>query len=369
MDRKNWHDDRRLDIVVLGPMGGENEKTPAPQCLQIKEALERVLSEERAKELLSKAQINNYLVHAPEQWGGADIIDGVFSRIDSADLVIISLTPRTGPDGQVSANVYYELGLVNSLGIPHILLVQKGTKVPFYLKNFRYQEVENNDIQHLAQQLSQSLYTFLDLDSRENLGASPVSRFYDGLPVVDISAAVGLGTGYYTNFIERFLKEGGYRNEYPELVRGLIMARPQSLDHSYNTDKQHLTQVLEQAGMTLKTEQLPQPKENPRGPVWIDHVDGIIIDLPRTMYTLKHSPRFMTLTRRLYPRDPSGHAHPQAQHLLKQMSQRLIEQMESGVRYLMRQRLHGVEPHRFAISTIDELPQSIQQLRQHLGLN
>ena len=66
----------------------------------------------------------------------------MFSKLDTADLVIFNITPRID-ETNTSPNVFYELGLVHALGLPYLIVVQEGNEVPFYLKSTRYYEVKD----------------------------------------------------------------------------------------------------------------------------------------------------------------------------------------------------------------------------------
>jgi hypothetical protein len=56
------------------------------------------------------------------------LLQQIIRRIASADLVIVDLS-------QANPNIYYELGIVHSLGVPTILLLRKSERIPFDIRD------------------------------------------------------------------------------------------------------------------------------------------------------------------------------------------------------------------------------------------
>ena len=62
---------------------------------------------------------------APEEGNGTGIVTSVLREIESSDLIVVDISTE-------SPSVIYELGAVNALGHPYIL-VTSGDSLPFYL--------------------------------------------------------------------------------------------------------------------------------------------------------------------------------------------------------------------------------------------
>ena len=362
MINKHYQDDQHLDILILGPMRGKDEEHSAGAL--VKKAVETILSEPPAKSLLQESHTTGYSVHIPDGFEEQEIVRNIFARLDITDLVIINLTPKDGPGGEPSANVYYELALIHALGLNAILLAQQGTKLPFYANTLNNTRVDSFSVEALTAVLRNPLLKFLDLKDTTDFTDNRVTQFYDDLPIVDISAAVGLATGYYYNFVGRLLRDGSFVSLYPGKINQLVIVRPTNVMDTYDQDKERLTGVLKEAGYELVNEKLDPPAGDKKGPVWIDHVKGIVIDLPRTIYPLKISPRLLSLQERLDKKN-SPAAAQKRDMLLKQASERLLDRVEHAIRYHVRKQQEGYRGNLLHFTTIPRLPELLKQL----GLN
>src|SRR5690606_38046701 len=153
-----------------------------------------------------------------------------------------------------------------------------------------------------------------------------ITQFYGGLPIIDISAAVGLATGYYYNFVGRLLTNGGIISHNKEKVKRLIIVRPLDVMNAYDEDKDVLTKTLSDNGYKLEEERgLIIPPGDDKGGIWVYHVDGVIIDLPRTIYPLKISPRLLSLQERMDKQGSFAKQHPARGIALRQLSEKLLD--------------------------------------------
>jgi nucleoside 2-deoxyribosyltransferase len=288
--------ERRLDVLVLGPMG-EDDRGPA-STLPIQDAIENLLQEDALRDLLNTHNIQEHTVHVPAGQNESEIVANILGLLDTADLVVFNLTPKQeNPD---RANVFYELGLVHALGIPAMLVVQEDTVVPFYAQSTQQYRVREFSVEALTDALRSPIRSFLDFENEESTTTfvnDRVTQFYR-LPIVDISAAVGLATGYYFNFLSRLITEGGFLAEYPGTIRAVVYVRPSSIQSTYEADQERLRAALEGEGLQLETRKLDPPKSDEKGPIWFDHVDGIVLDVPRTIYPLRRSPRLLSFLER-----------------------------------------------------------------------
>lgn len=360
MIKKTYFENNRIDILILGPMGGDKGIESSTSI--IGKAVTQLLAEERIKELLAKTGTSNYFVHIPEEWNEQEIINGVLSRLDIADLVIINLTPRDGVNGFPSPNVYYELGLIHALGLPVIPVYQAGTNAPFYVLTTRSYVVTEFTIEAVMNELRLPIQRFLDLDDNTDFSDNRVTQFYDHLPIIDISAAVGLATGYYYNFVGRLLRDGSFITSHPEKVKHLIIVRPNNVLDTYEQDLEQMKKVLSSADLTLTTEQLPEPPGDRKGPAWINHINGIVIDLPRTIYPLKISPRLLSLQDRFDKPGMSAATAQQRNIVLRQVSEQLLDRVQRAILYHVNKEREGYRKSLLHFARIEELPALIREL-------
>lgn len=352
----NYSADRRLDIIVFGPMGDSSSSS----TVQIRDALNSLLSEPDLAALLQQHHVLQHQVHVPDGQTEQEIVENLLNLLDTADLAVFDLTPKSANADR--ANVFYELGLVHALGIPVMLLVQKGSPIPFYARTSTQYRVPDFQPATLASVLRAPLREFLDLENRTTTFTNDrVSKFY-GLPIVDISAAVGLATGYYDNFLYRLIKEGGFLAHHPDKIRQVIYVRPSSVRSTYERDVQLLTESLRQANITLSLDQkLPPVPSDEKGGIWFNHVEGIVLDIPRTIYPLQRSPRLLSLLDRNRS-FPSLGAERKFQQRMSQVEESLLDRVEAAIRY---QRDHDGSRVRGRIlhfTTIDEAPSLVRSL-------
>lgn len=342
-------------------MGGGNRESSTSI---IGRSITQLLEEDKTKELLAKTGTANYQVHIPEEWNEQEIITGVLSRLDIADLVIINLTPRDGVQGSPSPNVYYELGLVHALGLPVMPVYQTGTNVPFYVLTTRGYVVEEFSIEAVMNELRSPIQKFLDPADDSDFSDNRITQFYDRLPIVDISAAVGLATGYYYNFVGRLLRDGSFISAYPDKVKHLLIVRPRNVLDTYEQDFEYMKQVLSSSGFVLEESKLEQPQGDRKGPAWINHVNGIVVDLPRMIYPLKISPRLLSLQDRYDRPGMSAAAEQQRNILLRQVSEQLLDRVQRVILYHVNKEREGYRKSLLHFAKIEELPDLIRRLSQ-----
>jgi nucleoside 2-deoxyribosyltransferase len=355
-----WNIDRRLDILVLGPMGDHED--PAASTAPIRDAVEALLREPAFITLLTRAGIaqENHRVHIPDGINEQEIIQSILTRLDTADLVLFNLTPKPGKD-EASPNVFYELGLVHALGIPAFIIKAGKSQVPFYARGMKQHRVNDFQLTTLKDALREPLRDFLDIEnSQTNFVNDRVTQFY-GLPIVDISAAVGLATGYYQNFVARLITEGGFIAAYPDSIRQVIIVRPSGVDSTYPADILALKAALAEAGHALATEKLPPPLGDTLGPLWFDHVQGVVLDLPRTIYPLQRSPRLLALRQRNQIL-PSPAAQRTFAQRYRQVGEQLLDRVEAAIRYQLLFDAQRVRSKILHFSKIAEAPHLVSRL-------
>lgn len=356
-----YADDRRLDVLVLGPMTGNDAERASSAVLA--QAIRLVLEGPEAKDFLEAGKVRSIDVHVPEALGYAEIVHGVLAHLDTADLVVVNVTPKDGPAGAMSPNVFYELGLVHALGIPVVLVAEQGTGLPFYFRSTQVLRAAPWNVDTLAAMLRGPIVRFLDPDGGSALHVNRVSEFYDGLPIVDISAAVGLATGYYHNFIARLIDEHGMAAQHPGTVKSVVIVQPTGVERTYEEDKDLLIARLREAGHELQPTKLEAPAGDRRGAMGVDHVHGIVVDLPRTFYPLRLSPRLLSLRKRMESARPTPERRRTNDQQLRRMADALIERFVSGIRFHMRYDGPRVRSHMVHFCSIGEAGALVSELR------
>lgn len=357
----NYYEDKVLEIVVLGPMGADDKNTSS-STKQIGRAIEDLLEEEDLKYFLKQTQTQPQKVKVPENWMASEIVNGIMGHVDTADLVVVNITPFDGPVGSPSPNVFYEIGLLHALGMPVICIAQKGTPLPFYIRMNRILEVASFEIEDVKDALRLSLTQFLNPDDYTNFTDNRITQFYGGLPIVDISAAVGLATGYYDNFVARLIKKNGFLYKNHNIAEQLIIVRPGNVMSDVELDKIAVKKILANNGYQPPEKVTLMNEDDPFRSMNVDLVGNIVIDLPTTFYTLKSSPRILSLTERLDRQVGfNAPANPKRNLVLRQLSERLLERVENAVRYHIRKNSGNIHQYLVDFSTIEQLPEVLKK--------
>jgi len=200
----------KKQCFIIGPMG--DMRSPEPRLTRIKLYVMRPLLEEVERRFGTE-----YEVFTPFDLTDPYIMDDVIKSIDRADLVVADITGN-------NPNVMYELGISHSLGRPTIVVREddaEAERTPFDIQAYRFLPI---NLSEGAYEQARSLLreTVYDIDRRIDdwqVVKNPVTSFY-GVPITNISPAVGLAQGYYYNFLR-------------PLVRNLIDTGPDPLRHIY----------------------------------------------------------------------------------------------------------------------------------------
>lgn len=141
-----------------------------------------------------------YTVITPDEpTGSEDVMRFVLKQLDTADLVVADLTHD-------NPNVYYELSIRHSLGLPYALISSTGTR--FDIARLRYVEYQPDrlDDATMRGRLEKMLHDRHQKVIDKGDSANPITDFY-GAPLVEVSPASGLGLGYYRNFIRNTISD------------------------------------------------------------------------------------------------------------------------------------------------------------------
>lgn len=286
-----------LQVFVIGPMvpRGDGAGAPHTHTLALRDGVRRHL-EARGR--------GDIAVRVPDAQSGSGIVTDVFRKIDSADLVVADLSgacpvsPRCpvaeGATGtcprchEPRPNVMYEIAFAHALGLPMILVTGAADAegVPFYLKQSRVAFAEAMETEALARALAPGLDAWLG--AGDDLTRNPLKDFY-GAAVVDISAAAGLAAGYFESYVVPIMRDAILADE--PACSGILVVLPERLD-SREVDLRRTRRMLEEtfgAGAVARDRDIPLVRGRRDCPFF---VDGVAIDLPRTLYTLTRSPRY-----------------------------------------------------------------------------
>lgn len=251
---------------------------------------------------------------APEDSNKNGIVGAVLSEIENSDLMIIDVSTE-------SPSVIYELGAVNALGLPYILVTSSST-LPFYLTqarsilNFVFADAfDPAEASHLELR-NRLLRNYQSLDGTE-ASESRFSEYFGGFPIVNISGPISAATGYQANFINRFAaqdhgilsKRVTWGKSAPDggSIIPVATVRPQHLvvilpDPSkysdYSQARAAFEETMETVGLPLESVAVMEGEgDNLRLGMGVlilrDHPE-IVLDIPRTMYPLMKSPRILT---------------------------------------------------------------------------
>lgn len=360
MNINHYSEDGILEIVVLGPMGAD-DKNVSSSTKQIGIAVDELLQEDELKKYLAQTNTKPEPTKVPENWMDSEIVKGIMGHVDTADLVIVNITPFDGIEGSASPNVFYEIGLLHALGMPVICINQKGFEPPFYIKTNRILEVTSFEIENIKEALRSSLTNFLNPADYTDFADNRITQFY-GLPIVDISAAVGLATGYYENFLSRMIKQNGFLFKNNDKVERLIVVRPENVLSDVELDKRKMEKILTDNGYTLHKKVTLSNTDDPFRNMNVDLVGNIVVDLPTTFYTLKSSPRLLSLRERL-DRQISFNAPPNPKRdlALRQLSERLLDRVKYVLQYHIQKNTGHVYQELVDFSTIEQLPEILKK--------
>lgn len=266
-----------LDIFIIGPMTSADGKNQVikDSIISIFNNLETDIA---------------YQVKIPEELIGGYIPENVFYEMDVADFVIADITGR-------SPNVFYEIAMLQSMGTPLIFidsLEHKDESIPFYLNHTNLLRVNKISLQELEKKLKPFIARFLNPKKFTNYSTSVISQYY-GLPLVYISAVMGVAFGYFSNFIKPFLQRNtGAIAQRENYVNQLCIIKPTDLSSEDNY-KNQLATILKDA-----VEKKYKCPASTRQIIFCPFSKGDkAFDVPAALFTLKKSPRLKKLRKKL----------------------------------------------------------------------
>ncbi len=208
---------KRLSVVIIGPMADRVDDAGVPVSDHLPN-IARALRACNARFAERGVDIFFVPVSAHDLRTG-DINEFAFLSIDQADLAIADISQR-------SPNVFYELCMLHALGRPTIVIDNSSTvgDLPFYLRRLKVVGVDDFAVEQLTPALMEALSAYVTSGSFAPLRSNPIEHFY-GSALVDASAASGVATGYFYNFVRRVIQ-----NDYGLIARLQKQGRRETKD-------------------------------------------------------------------------------------------------------------------------------------------
>jgi nucleoside 2-deoxyribosyltransferase len=269
---------------------------------------------------------------SPDSTPAALITRHVMDHLEAADLVVIDISDKR-------ANVMYEAGIVHALGLPYVFVTKQTVKaVPYYFQEnlvipeFVFADgYDPNQTSH--QQLRERLRLAVSQSGElARFAQNRISEYY-GYPIVDLSAPTGLATGYYINSVLRFTRQmsgflardhvwlakesfeqpsvsaSGESAVIDQKVRQqldkanlrhlVVVIPPPELENSFENDLAALKGIVGNDGWSFERVSILESADGANrfgfGGIVLAEDRGIVIDVPRTVYALRHSPRVQRL--------------------------------------------------------------------------
>jgi hypothetical protein len=160
-----------------------------------------------------------YTIITPDEpSGSAEVFKFIMTMLDTADLLVADLTHD-------NANVYYELSIRHSLGLPYGLITSED-RIKFDIATLRYIQYKASNLDD--PEIRKNLKAYLSARHNDVLTKgdvdNPTTGFY-GVPLAEVSPASGLGLGYFRNFVRTTMQD--IRDTQNEIYVDGIRVSPQ----------------------------------------------------------------------------------------------------------------------------------------------
>lgn len=305
---------QELRVFVLGRMvpegafsGDSYRYVRRTKTVQIASIVEGAAKALHADEKIDSA--DKIRVLAPEGDDRTNIVHSVLNHVEGSDLIIIDVSDE-------SPSVIYELGAVNALGKPYILVT--GESLPFYLlqsrsiMNFSFKdEYDPGDLTHV--ELRNRLLSNYTSEDGVGFSESVFSSYFQGLPIVNIAGPAGIATGYHVNTLNRFGRQGaGFLQKVVKVVEddggqepvvregrlsALVVVIPDIVKtDNYGKARVDLEDAMAEKGLPLMSASILEKKDGEYnnlgfGAMMLREHPDIVVDIPRTVYPLSMVPR------------------------------------------------------------------------------
>lgn len=343
-------------IFVIGPMG---DHVPDDGGMVLGRHIPNILQATRdAISVLENRAAGDFPtceVIGPQSRAG-DIVDQVFDQLIHCDLAIADISNR-------SPNVFYELAMLHSNGVPVILVTQKeedkSDRNTFYLLQQNVIGVDDFEVDTLRDAFLRDdngglgqLGALLTRPSRGQRN-NPITKYFKGVSFVNVAAATGVATGYYINFVQWVLRTGNIFRDYPDCAH-LVIVRPERLS-SLDRDIGRL-----EAAFKLETSKTPlerleyEHRGHPRDGYNIRRIGSIFLDYPSPISTLTASRQYDRMKDFLKD-DEGGLDRDAFERELAGLEQRIIDAFFGTLEDLAHNATDNVDFGRLRALSVDEI--------------
>jgi hypothetical protein len=329
-------------IFVIGPMTVSGNISS--NIIDIKAALDTILLS------LSDGYCT---VTIPQEQYGNDIPTDVFNAIDLSDLVVADISAR-------SPSVIYELAFAHALGIPTLLIDDEANyrdgrditaKPVFYLRGARTLRIDSRSRAALHNVLRPFIASWMEKANTQY--NDPLTKFYEGISLVDVSAVAGIAAGYAENFVVpvmNAIKDRGntfLQSEAPPVA--IVVVVPESIDQ-VDRFQYVVMEKLEKdfPGKVIFPLKLIVSQDRKEARTVI-YVQRIVIDVPRTVFPLRRSKRVDRLRQ-------SGREHE-----AEEMEQKLLARFMSTLEK-MAKRHDQIVSEQLLVKRLDELTDTLNAI-------
>jgi hypothetical protein len=299
-----------FDIFVGGPMGGEEKdggglfiKDHLGSLLKAVSNIAREMNEEARA--ISGMDYDFVSVSGPPPAGPGYIPDKVFDLLDKSDLGIFDMSGAvyTTEDGKAvwtraSPNVIYEYAFLHGLGVPTLPVAVEGHPIEFYFNQSSRLTVKRFTVAQLQKILRDPIKAAVNGRGNEIFRQNPISKFYDGISLVDISSTMGLANGYYFNFLRHATNH--QNSVFDQLnttghghlgLKKLVILKPESMSELQQL-RRRLSEQVKDIGLELNTLKEDASQVGSRRPFNFDHVGQYIVDILMPIGAMAVSPRY-----------------------------------------------------------------------------
>ncbi|NOD75832.1 MULTISPECIES: STING domain-containing protein [unclassified Ruegeria] len=285
--------------------------------------------------------VDDIVAITPDEALRGDIVAAVINGIESSDVVVVDVSEE-------SASVIYELGAVNALGIPYIL-VTNGETLPFYLMqqrailNFNFDDkFDKKEASH--QELRNKLLAAYESPDGIEFSESSFSKYFSGLPIVNISGPASIAIGYFMNSVLRFADPAtgflstrvnvsrdlgeGNTSTHETRLSAYVVVIPDIVKHrDFKNARMDLEDDLKKHDLSLMSASILELDTKAAaqklgfGALFLEQCPNIVVDIPRTVYALANVPRVkIAKDNELKFRVPSGR-----RRLLRRMLREFVD--------------------------------------------
>ena len=348
-----------LRIFIIGPMHESEDRSGlsyTDHTENIKRAAEIVL-----RELVQSNpdRMPFCEVIAPPDSAG-DIVQAVFPHIFHCDIAIADISSG-------SANVYYELAILHSLGIPVVLLTE-GRHADFYMLHNNVVNLASFEVEAIAEGLrgkrgSGHLEQII-LEPNEAQRSNPITRFLNRIPLVHFSAVSGIANGQFANFIYWVVKKDGVLTQLRS-YKSLILVRPtrvlsvdedvRRLEDVFGEEVMEGRRVKQRNGRPVRElAKFWHPEQtHPRDGIMLRRIGDCLIDYPTPISSLPMSRQYQDAAE--YYRSRSRSVDRAGLDAESDAYEQSLIDTYIALLWRLIETTHGCDPRKFEVLTVEQI--------------